>query len=202
MEDNAELLFVIRRFAQSQIRYQFDGDLVIALFRYAMKIAQHCNQSAISDLNELTSLLYNRAWRNDHPKQKHILELLEQTVLEYEKQQKLRQETGNESYEFKTSRDFELRGLFGSTVKLVQIIAKLKYCEADNASCESSLLLKRLSHLNPRGCHGETLLHKAIQHHGTNAFPFIDTVKLLLNAGFSVNAVNSDGDTPLHIASS
>ena len=31
-------------------------------------------------------------------------------------------------------------------------------------------------------------------------FRFTDTVKLLLNAGFNVNAVNNNGDTPLHRA--
>ena len=50
-----------------------------------------------------------------------------------------------------------------------------------------------------------TLLHvrtRSTEEIITDIVPSADTVKLLLNAGFNVNATDCDGDTPLHTAAS
>ena len=72
--------------------------------------------------------------------------------------------------------------------------------------------LQRFLRLNPRTNDGNTLLH-LVAWHETPFFSFqeetmrsvcklpcIETMKLILNAGCDVNAVNTEGNTPLHLA--
>ena len=80
--------------------------------------------------------------------------------------------------------------------------------EDENSSV--SVFLGQFSCLNPRDEQGNTLLHLAatgqrgsvITEHppAQLGFPCTETAKLLSNAGFNVNAVNNNGDTPLHTA--
>ena len=200
--DNSELLGQIRHVADYFKYRDSYKHKCIGLYRHAMKIAQHCNQSVTSDLNNLTSVLYERGWWNVPPRQKDfVFELLEQTVLEYEKQLKL----GN---------NWTLPSLFTSLIQLVQIIAKFK-CLEESKTSHVSVLLQKLFHLNPRDGSGNTLLHKAVEFIKRSKprfafefrtprplykFPCISTVKLLLNAGINVDASNNNGDTPLHKA--
>ena len=159
------------------------NNICFELFRHAMKITQRCrNQSAILDLHQFTCLLYSRVNSNESLKQDAFLELLEQTVREYETQKTLRSNV-----------------LLDSTMQLLQMIAKYKYCEEAKTSHVSSLL-KRLSRLTPRDTRGETLLHAVLEEAKHEPLPCIDTLKLLLNEGFNVNAVNNNGNTPLHRA--
>ena len=76
--------------------------------------------------------------------------------------------------------------------------------------------LQRFLRLNPRTNDGNTLLHLAAWHETPiflNAgqevqdvlqsvckLPCVETVKLILHAGCDVNAVNTEGNTPLHLA--
>ena len=174
----------------------------MGLYRHAIMIAHSSNEPAFSDLFQLSFLLIEKARSNDPPSQKDFLELLEQTVVEYEIHQKLRIELGKCGVTtIGKRRRPGLHDLLESTKNFVHMIAKFKNCEEGKTLCVSSLM-KRLCCLNPRGCHGNTLLHNAVEDH-PYYFPYavhIETVKLLLTAGISVNAVNNDGDTPLHRA--
>ena len=76
--------------------------------------------------------------------------------------------------------------------------------------------LQRFLRLNPRTNDGNTLLHLAAWHETPiflNAdqeaedtlqsvckLPCVETMKLILHAGFDVNAFNAEGNTPLHLA--
>ena len=76
--------------------------------------------------------------------------------------------------------------------------------------------LQRFLRLNPRTNDGNTLLHLAVWHETPiflNAdqeaedtlqsvckLPCVETMKLILHAGCDVNAVNTEGNTPLHLA--
>ena len=78
--------------------------------------------------------------------------------------------------------------------------------------------LQRFLSLNPRTNDGNTLLHLAAWHEAPiflNAdqevadimmmqsvykLPCVETMKLILHAGCDVNAVNNEGNTPLHLA--
>ena len=70
-------------------------------------------------------------------------------------------------------------------------------------------LLQRFLRLNPCCSDGNTLLHLAAWHETTikddnvrSVFklPCVETMKLILHAGGDVNAVNTEGNTPLHLA--
>ena len=72
--------------------------------------------------------------------------------------------------------------------------------------------LQRFLSLNPRTNDGNTLLHLAAWHEtpfysheedilrSVCKLPCVETMKLILHAGYDVNAVNNDGNTPLHLA--
>ena len=71
-------------------------------------------------------------------------------------------------------------------------------------------LLRRFLCLEPRTRDGYTLLHLAVWHktpvlksanlRGVCKLPCVETMKLILRAGCDVNSVNTQGNTPLHLA--
>ena len=69
--------------------------------------------------------------------------------------------------------------------------------------------LQRFLRLNLSCSDGNTLLHLAAWHEtpikedkvcGVCKLPCVETMKLILHAGCDVNAVNTEGNTPLHLA--
>ena len=86
--------------------------------------------------------------------------------------------------------------------------------EGQNANMTD--FLQRFLNLKPRTNDGNTLLHLAVWHETLNfscaddeaedlmksvcKFPCVETMKLILHAGGDVNAVNTEGNTPLHLA--
>ena len=180
-EENAELLSQIRLVAHF---YPMNDDLStsIRLRRHAIKIVQSSNVSSACDLSFIS--------RNRHPEQKEVIELLEQTVLEYKKQNtgKLRRNA------------YDREDLFRCSRNLISIISINGFCGESNTS-HASILLRELCRQDPRDRFGNTLLHFVVWYHIIdNSFPLLDVLKLLLNVGFDVNAVNGNGDTPLHSA--
>ena len=185
-KENAELLYQIRDVASF---YLMNDDLstCIRLRRHAIKIAQSSNVSSACDLCFISDNLFER---NRHPQQKEVIELLEQTVLEYKKQNtgKIRRNT------------YDLEDLFLCLKNLISIISINGFCGESNTS-HASILLRELCRQDPRDRFGHTLLHFVVWYHIIdNSFPLLDVLKLLLNVGFDVNAVNGNGDTPLHSA--
>ena len=78
-----------------------------------------------------------------------------------------------------------------------------------NEECKlcAALCLKTLCNFNPRDCRGNTLLHHFVIDQcrflwslSSDLPVYTSAMKLLLNAGFNVNAINNRGDTPLHLA--
>ena len=185
-EENAELLSQIRIVAHFYLKND-DLSTSIRLRRHAIKIAQSSNVSSASDLYFITD---NLLQRNRHPEQKEVIELLEQTVLEYKKQNtgKIRRNT------------YDREDLFLCSKNLISIISINGFCGESNTS-HASILLRELCRQDPRDRFGHTLLHFVVWYHIIdNSFPLLDVLKLLLNVGFDVNAVNGNGDTPLHSA--
>ena len=56
-------------------------------------------------------------------------------------------------------------------------------------------LIQRFLSLNPRTQKGDTLLHLSVC-----KCPCVKTTKLIINAGGNDNAVNNEGNRPLHLA--
>ena len=199
-ENNIELLEAIRSVTSScdESRYE----LLVGLCRYAMKIAQCYNQTVGFDLDHLL-YLYSAAFEESKnlPSQTDVLEVLDQAITALVKE---KEKTTVES-------EKELTKLFGNILQLLQFLTKDELC-GNNKNASVSCILQKLCALNPRDEEGNTLLHIAAASRNpvryfeglwsvpTLGFPCIKTVQLLLDAGFNVNALNNNGDTPLHRA--
>ena len=177
--------------------------LSIPLYRYATKIAQgcieECFESAVSCLWHLTDVLYECKQYSDR---ELLLELLELTVF-------LRENWPDYYYQsaWHIWCDDEEVSLFDSVELVIHMITKnLQNGEEDETYSNVLFLLRKLLCYNPRCMNYKgTLLHvhtRSTEEIITDIFPSADTVKLLLNAGFNVNATDCDGDTPLHTAAS
>ena len=199
--NNKELLEPIERVAKHF--YSKDPGhfkrLSIPLYRYATKIAQGCIEerkesfeSAVSCLWHLTKVLYECEQYSD---KELLLELLELTVF-------LRENWSDYYHqsEWNIWYDGEEASLFDSVELVIHMITK----NLQNGE-EDETYSKLLRH-NPRRMnkyYNGTLLHVSTystEEIITDIVPSADTVKLLLNAGFNVNAIDCRGDTPLHRA--
>ena len=177
----------------------------IPLYRYAIKITQGCIverfESAVSCLWHLTDVLYECKQYSDR---ELLLELLELTVFLCENWPDY---NGYYQSVWHIRYDEEEVSLFDSVVVVIHMITKnLQNGEEGETYLNVLVLLRNLLRHNPR-CRNDngTLLH--VRMYGTeeiivDILPSADTVKLLLNAGFNVNATDCDGDTPLHRAAS
>ena len=207
--NNKELLKPIERVAEHF--YSKDPGhfkrLSIPLYRYATKIAQGCIQecfdSAVSCLWHLTDVLYECKQYSD---KELLLELLELTVFLCENWPDY---YGHYQSVWHIEYDNEEVSLFDSVEVVIHMITKnLQNGEEDETYSNALVLLRKLLCYNPRCMNDDdngTLLHLgtySTEEIITDIVPSADTVKLLLNAGFNVNAIDCDGDTPLHTAAS
>ena len=83
------------------------------------------------------------------------------------------------------------------------------YTKVKSQNTNMTDFLQRFLRLNPRTNDGNTLLHLSAWHEtpikednvrGVCKLPCVETMKLILHAGGDVNAVNTEGNTPLHLA--
>ena len=177
-----------------------DPSLLIALYRRAVDIAQKSNLSALDDFQEISHLLHKICSGSNHLKEKDLLELLRQIVIDYEKQHtKRRRLNDNKQY----CQELVREDLFDCSLELVLMISKSEFCDERNAS-SLTMLLRKLFMKQIRNRSGNTLLHEFIKRYTDDdddyLSPCLQAVNLLLNEGFNVNVVNDEGNTPLHIA--
>ena len=177
-----------------------DPSLLIALYSRTVDIAQKSNLSARDDFQEISHLLHKICSGSNHLKEKDLLELLRQIVIEYEKQHTKRRRLNDNKQYFQ---ELVLEDLFDCSIELVFLISKFEFCDDRNAS-NVSMLLRKLFMRNPRNRYGNTLLHEFIKRctDDDDSSPCLQAVNLLLNEGFNnyFIVINNEGNTPLHIA--
>ena len=198
-KNNPELLDGIR----SSACYFKNIDLCtcIGLYRHAMKTAQRCTCKYTLAIRDIWSVhhhleIYEKSWSNEQ-KQTYVVELLEAIAHEWKKTHEL---MGNKEKRIITV-DYP-DNLFIVSLKVITFLCKCQYFELGKTSAVS-VLLRRLSGLNPQDRHGSSLLHETLKRCldvTSSLLVSIDVVKILWNTGFNVNAADFDGNTPLHLA--
>ena len=198
-KNNLEILDGIR--SSAWYYKNIDVCTCIGLYRHAMKIAQKCTCKYAFANRDIESvehhlLTYEKSWSNEQ-KQTYVVELLEAIAVEWEK---IRELMGNKEKRISTVEYAD--SLFFHSWRVITFLCKCQYFELGKTSTVS-VLLRRLSGLNPQDPHGRSLLHGTLKRCldvTSSLLVSIDVVKILLNTGFNVNATDFNGNTPLHLA--
>ena len=178
-------------------------ELCIGLWQRAMEKAMNSDVAITEDLENHTALFGVMVQKGKLLRSNFIEDAFEILVAASEKRSE-KQKTGK-SQEVHENEEQE-KTLY-CALYLLMIYIKVK---GQNANMID--FLQRFLRLNPRTNDGNTLLH-LVAWHETPFFSFkektmrsvcklpcIETMKLILHAGCDVNAVNTEGNTPLHLA--
>ena len=203
--DNKELILPIR-YRGVVLAYFKEYELSIALVKRAMEAAMNCDVPETVDPLYLTGLFAEMVQNGHNLSPKNIENSFEKLVDGYRKltealkSGKLQEEGKKKAQE----------KLFFNALYLLITYSKVRVSlEMKNGYIVN--LLQRFLRSNPLShSDGNTLLHLAVWHktpvpeflvkRGVRKLPCIETMKLILHAGCEVNAVNNEGNTPLHLA--
>ena len=179
-------------------------ELYIGLFLRALEKTMNINVETITtELVEILTVVFGKMVQESILLRPHYTEdAFEKLVAASEKR--------TEKRKSKNSQEEQEKTLY-CALCLLMIYTKVK---GQNANMTD--FLQRFLRLNPRTNDGNTLLHLAAWHETPillNAdqevedimksvckLPCVETMKLILHAGCDVNAVNTEGNTPLHLA--
>ena len=200
-KDNVELLDPIRLVAQHHCgRPNFD--IYLALHKHALEINKLCSQSVALNLNYSTQTFYTMVESNFRPRQKDVVEVLEEAALECEKQTvNLTKELEDKLRRLKEEKKKVLNSRLHSLLERFQFFFKAELSKEERRA-SVSWLPPMLSRFNPRDDQGNMLLHLVVNYKTPHKylprfeFPCVKTFKVLLEAGISVNAINNNVDTP------
>ena len=206
--DNAELRFPIRYrgavFGNSK-RYQ----LCFGLWKHVMEIGQRSNEPIRTDLERMAILFGVMMHKNALLRSECVEGVFEKLVIEYERQkEKLLSTTPKlDKHEADLLKE-EVEKLIYCALYLLMIYTKVQVPESTKTTGIFHLI-KRFLLLNPRTRDGNTPLHLAawykteIKEQNVRLvckLPCVETMKLIMHAGCNVNAINSKGNSPLHLA--
>ena len=200
--DNPAILYEIR-YRGNVLADSEEYELCIGLWQRCMEKAINCDFPIIEDLERLPALFGEMLQKGKILRPNFIEDVFEILVAASEKQTEKR--TSKNLQERQENEELE-KTLYYALYLLV-IYIKVK---GQNANMID--FLQRFLLLNPLTNDGNTLLH-LVAWHETPFFSFkeetlrsvcklpcIETMKLILHAGCNVNAVNTEGNTPLHLA--
>ena len=203
--DNTELLDEIR-YRGDELADSEQYELCIGLWKRSMEIAMNCDDKITEDLEYLARLFAEMLQEDRFLRPKCIEDVFEKLVAASEKltenlkSGKLQEEHENEEQE----------KMLYYALYLITIYTKVQESD-ENETADMTDFVQRFLHLNPRTRDGHTLLHLAAWHEtkiiinddnvrDVCKFPSVETTKLILHAGCDVNAVDTEGNTPLHLA--
>ena len=192
--DNLAILYEIR-YRGAVLADSEEYELCFGLWKRAMEKAMNNDGSIIKYLALFSEVFGEMVEKRKLLRPNFIEEAFEILVTASEKQTEKLQE-GHESEEQEKTLYYALY--------LLMIYTKVKVQNANMTD-----FLQRFLRLKPRAIDGNTLLHLATWHEtpikednlqSVCKLPCVETMKLILHAGCDVNAVNTEGNTPLHLA--
>ena len=178
-------------------------ELCIGLWQRAMEKAINCDFPIIGDLESLPALFGEMLQKGKILRPNFIEDVFEILVAASEKQTEKRM-----SKNFQERHENEEREKTPYYALYLLVI----YIKVKGQNANMTDFLQRFLRLNPRTNDGNTVLHLAAWHEtpffsfkeetlrSVCKLPCIETMKLILHAGCNVNAVNTEGNTPLHLA--
>ena len=180
-------------------------ELCVGLWTRAMEIAMNCNVPETKDLENLTNLIAHMM-QNGHSLNPQTIENIFEKLIDGKRKLSEKLKSGELEEEQKNEAQETL--LFNALYLLVMYTKVQVSSEMKNGNMID--LLQRFLCLEPRTRDGNTLLHLAVWHktpvlksanlRGVCKLPCVETMKLILRAGCDVNSVNTQGNTPLHLA--
>ena len=194
--DNMMLWFPIRYRAAVLSKLE-EYELCVGLWTRVMEIAMNCNVPQTEELEYLTDLIAHMMM-NGHSLSAQTIKYIFEKLIEKLKPGELG-EHNNKAQE----------ALLFNALYLLVMYAKVQVSsEMENGNMIE--LLQRFLYLEPRTRDGNTLLHLAVWQktpvrksahlQSVCKLPCVETMKLILHAGCDVNSVNTQGNTPLHLA--
>ena len=202
--DNTILRFPIR-YRGAVLAYFDKYELCVGLWTRAMEIGMNCNAPKIEELEYLTDLIASMMKKGQSLSPQTIENIFEKLI--YGKRKLSENLTAGELEEEHKKEAQEI--LLLNALYLLVMYTKVQVSlEMKNGNMID--LLQRFLCLEPRIRDGNTLLHLAVWHEtpvhkgahlrSVCKLPCVETMKLLLHAGCDVNSVNTQGNTPLHLA--
>ena len=164
----------------------------LSLRLHAIKIAQSCHEEASYDFPHI---IFNvlQVW-STFAKEDLLIERMDQVILAWSCELEMQRKMSPKKREVP---EWFLKWEHDALMELVWMIGRLN-CGDYRKLLNAELFMKALCNLNSRDCDGNTYLH-LVQCSTNQQYSHVVT-KLLLNAGFNVNAINNKGNTPLHLA--
>ena len=182
-------------------------ELCIGLWTRAMEIALNCNVQITMDLESFTDVIAEMV-QSGHSLSSQTIENIFEKLIDIKRKLSEKLKSGELEEEQKNEAQETL--LFNALYLLVMYTKVQVSSEMKNDNMID--LLQRFLCLEPRTRDGNTLLHLAAWHktpvprdivanwRGVCELPCVETMKLILYAGCDVNSVNTQGNTPLHLA--
>ena len=157
----------------------------LSLRLHAIKIAQSCHEEASYDFPHI---IFNvlQVW-STFAKEDLLIERMDQVILAWSCELEMQRKMSPKKREVP---EWFLKWEHDALMELVWMIGRLN-CGDYRKLLNAELFMKTLCNLNSRDCDGNTFLH-LVQCSTDRQYSHVDT-KLLLNAGFNVNAINNKG---------
>ena len=180
-------------------------ELSVGLWTRAMQLAMNYNVPKTLELELLTNKIAEMMQKGHSLSPKTIENIFEKLI---DGRRKLTENLKPGELEEEHKSEVQETLLFHALYLLVMYTKVQVSLEMKNDNLID--LLQRFLCLEPRTRDGNTLLHLAVWHktpvlksanlRGVCKLPCVETMKLILYAGCDVNSVNTQGNTPLHLA--
>ena len=207
--DNTELRFPIE-YRGAVFADSGNYELCFGLWEHAMEIGQGCNVAVTSKLLDMAGLFSVMLHKQTLLRSEWVERVFEKLIIECKRQKEKLISRAMKLEELEPelfSPEWEVNRLMHCALYLLMIYTKVPEGKVTTGIFD---LIQRFLRLNPRTRDGNTLLHLAAWYKNEITvprnvrlvckLPCIETMKLIMHAGCNVNAINTKGNSPLHLA--